>query len=292
MRLGRLMNVLEKNIATLSELAIAFNNLPTGANVHNWRWPDVLKYLLYSLPEGKWADREELETMAQVNGSNREQIRKAFQDLADDSLLTTELTMRGTDRGMRDARVVKLEYTARQKVALAMKDAKPLPTQSALPPTQMQTDKVFVVYGHDHEMQETVARLLERQGLEAVLLHEQANEGRVLIQKVEDHSTAGFAIVLLSPDDESRPMKREKGVKEKPRPRARQNVVLELGLCIGKLTRKRVFILYRPGPNFEFPSDMEGMMRSEYHSPKGNWRNDLIKEMKACGYKVTTEKLP
>ncbi len=65
-----------------------------------------------------------------------------------------------------------------------------------------------------------VARFLERIGFEAIILHEQANQGRTIIEKIEAHSEVGFAVVMLTPDDVG-------GVKDCPQqPRARQNVLL------------------------------------------------------------------
>jgi Predicted nucleotide-binding protein containing TIR-like domain len=83
--------------------------------------------------------------------------------------------------------------------------------------------KAFVVHGHDEAARESVARFLERIGFEPIILHEQANQGRTVIEKIEAHGDVGFAIVLLTPDDEGR----LKGGTSQPRPR--QNVLLELG---------------------------------------------------------------
>jgi hypothetical protein len=88
------------------------------------------------------------------------------------------------------------------------------------------SSKVFVVHGHDEGARESVARFLERLGLDAIILHEQANRGRTVIEKVEAHSDVGFAVVLLTPDDEGCV---KGGV---PAPRVRQNVLLELGYFI------------------------------------------------------------
>jgi predicted nucleotide-binding protein len=63
-------------------------------------------------------------------------------------------------------------------------------------------NKVFVVHGHDEGAREAVARFLEKIGLEPIILTEQLNKGRAIIEKFEDHAgAAGFAIVLLTPDD-------------------------------------------------------------------------------------------
>ncbi|WP_052458438.1 TIR domain-containing protein, partial [Xanthomonas citri] len=66
------------------------------------------------------------------------------------------------------------------------------------------SNRVFIVHGHDGEAREAVARFLGRLGLEPIILHEQANRGRTVIEKVEAHSDVGFAVVLLTPDDEGR----------------------------------------------------------------------------------------
>jgi len=63
------------------------------------------------------------------------------------------------------------------------------------------SQKVFVVHGHDGEAKESVARCLEKLGLTAVILHEQPNQGRTIIEKFEDYADVGYAVVLLTPDD-------------------------------------------------------------------------------------------
>ncbi len=53
--------------------------------------------------------------------------------------------------------------------------------------------KVFVVHGHDEGAREAVARFLEQIGFEAIILHEQANQGRTIIEKVEAHGNVGLS---------------------------------------------------------------------------------------------------
>lgn len=114
-------------------------------------------------------------------------------------------------------------------------------------------DKVFVVHGHDEEAKQSVARLLEEFGLEAIILHEKTTEGRTIIEKCEHHSDVDFAVILLPPDDVG--AEKEKTSELKARPR--QNVILELGYFLGTLTRKRVCPLYK-GP-IDLPSDYIGV---------------------------------
>jgi predicted nucleotide-binding protein len=137
--------------------------------------------------------------------------------------------------------------------------------------------KVFVVHGHDDGARESVARFLEKIGFQAIILHEQANQGRTIIEKVEAYADVGFAVVLLTPDDEG-------GVKGGPmQARARQNVILELGYFIGRLGRSRVMAL-RVG-DVEIPSDFHGVVYEPYASG-GPWTSALGRELEAAGFEI------
>lgn len=144
------------------------------------------------------------------------------------------------------------------------------------------SNRVFVVHGHDEGARESVARFLEKMDFEAIILHEQANQGRTVIEKVEAHGDVGFAVVLLTPDDEG-------CTKGKPsEPRARQNVLLELGYFIGRLGRERVCALKRG--EVEVPSDFAGMVWVPMDSSNG-WRFSLANELKAAGYTIDLNKV-
>jgi predicted nucleotide-binding protein len=148
-------------------------------------------------------------------------------------------------------------------------------------------NRIFIVHGHDEAMKQGVARTLEKIGLEPIILHEKSNEGRTIIEKFTDYSDVSFAIVILSPDDLAYPKDQSaKGAKL----RARQNVIFELGFFIGKLGRNRVLVLYQKENNFEMPSDYSGVLYIPYDK-SGQWRLELIKELKACGYDVDANKL-
>lgn len=142
--------------------------------------------------------------------------------------------------------------------------------------------KVFIVHGHDEGARETIARFLSKIGFEPIILHEQANQGRTVIEKVEAHGEVGFAVVLLTPDDEGSV---KGGV---PQPRARQNVLLELGYFIGRLGRDRVCALKRG--DLEIPSDWEGVVNESYDAGNG-WKLALGRELKAAGFDVDWNKV-
>jgi hypothetical protein len=137
--------------------------------------------------------------------------------------------------------------------------------------------KIFIVHGHDEGSRESVARFLEKIGFEPIILHEQANRGRTVIEKVEAHGDVGFAVVLLTPDDEGCV---RGGSLE---PRARQNVLLELGYFIGRLGRDHVCALKRG--ELEIPSDFAGVVW-ELMDSSGGWKQALARELKAAGHYI------
>lgn len=142
------------------------------------------------------------------------------------------------------------------------------------------TKKVFVVHGHDDLAKIDVARLLERLKLEPVILHEQPDMGRTIIEKFTDHAAeTSFAIVLLTPDDVGYPKSKPDDRKE----RARQNVILELGYFVGNFGRKKVCALHKG--HVEIPSDYAGVIYKAMDDA-GHWKLELAKEMKAAGLPV------
>jgi len=144
------------------------------------------------------------------------------------------------------------------------------------------TNKVFIVHGHNEAVKQEVARFVEHLKLEAVILHEQVNRGRTIIEKFEANSSdVNFAIVLLTADDEGKAITESDYQK-----RARQNVIFEMGYFVGKLSRSNVFMLLDDG--VEKPSDMDGIV---YTSLKDDWKTMLFKELYDCGYKVDPKDL-
>lgn len=119
-------------------------------------------------------------------------------------------------------------------------------------------------------------------GLEAIVLHEQPNAGKTIIEKFENAADVGFAIVLLTPDDEGGLVGEEK------HSRARQNVVFELGYFIGRLKRSHVAALVKG--NVEIPSDVNGFAYIGVDNA-GFWKMKVSQELKACGYDVDMNKI-
>lgn len=145
--------------------------------------------------------------------------------------------------------------------------------------------RIFIVHGHDTALKVTVARILEKLDLESVILHEQENNGKTIIEKFESNAEeCGYAVILLTADDWGY-AKEENDDSKKAR--ARQNVVFEMGFFMGKLGRDRVFLLLDKG--VDKPGDLDGII---YH-PTDNetWKYDLVKELRSSGYNVDANKI-
>lgn len=148
---------------------------------------------------------------------------------------------------------------------------------------ELDTSKVFIVHGHDNEAKYTTARFVEKLGLEAIILHEQASKGKTIIEKIEEHSNVGFAIVLYTSCDVGK-SKDEQELK----PRARQNVVFEHGYLIGKIGRENVCALVKG--DVEKPNDISGVVYVDMDS-HGAWKIALAREMKSSGYDIDMNKI-
>jgi predicted nucleotide-binding protein len=154
---------------------------------------------------------------------------------------------------------------------------------SKLPISSLNYSKIFIVHGHNVAVQQSVARTVEKLGLTPIILHEQANAGKTIIEKFEANSEVGFAIILLTDDDEGK-SKTDIELQK----RSRQNVVLELGYFIGKLGRDRVLPLYTEG--VELPSDIHGLLYVPLDKAD-TWKFALVRELKAAKYEVDANKL-
>lgn len=134
------------------------------------------------------------------------------------------------------------------------------------------TNKCFIVHGHDEARKFEVARFVENDlRKKAIILHEQPNKGRTIIEKFEDYSKVDFAVALWTADDDGK-SKKESDLKD----RARQNVIFETGFFIGKLGRENVIVLHEDG--VDIPSDYSGVI---FLRLADNWKDDLRREVDA-----------
>ena len=138
---------------------------------------------------------------------------------------------------------------------------------------------IFIVHGHDNAIKLEVARLIEKIGYKAIILHEQPDAGRTIIEKLEENiSNSCFGIVIYTGCDEGRC-----SGETELRKRARQNVVFEHGYLRAKLGPNRICSLYEE--NVELPTDLSGVLYKPIDK-EGAWKYAIAKEMKAAGLEV------
>jgi predicted nucleotide-binding protein len=137
---------------------------------------------------------------------------------------------------------------------------------------------------HDHGRMQAVARFIEYLELSPIILHERASKGSTIIEKLEKHASVAFAIILLTPDDVGSIATDQNDL----RPRARQNVVLELGYFMGKLGRMRTCALIVEG--VEIPTDYSGVIYILIDENDA-WKFKLAKELRAVGLPINMNRV-
>ena len=148
--------------------------------------------------------------------------------------------------------------------------------------------KVFVVYGHDSEARTQLEAMLRRWELDPLILDQLPSEGATIIEKLERYTQdVNFAVVLATPDDIGYRANHEDELAY----RARQNVVLELGMMLAKLGRKNVAILMKQQDKMERPSDIQGLIYIPFKDSVTDGAVLLAKEMSAQGYNIDVKKL-
>jgi CheY-like chemotaxis protein len=117
----------------------------------------------------------------------------------------------------------------------------------------------FIVHGHDETAKLSLKNFLQNSLRlpEPIILHEQPNLGRTIIEKFEAYAAASqLVFVLLTPDDAV-----ARGAEpDDAKRRARQNVIFEMGFLLGTLGRRsgRVILLFKPP--LDLPSDIAGVI--------------------------------
>ena len=156
------------------------------------------------------------------------------------------------------------------------------PTAEEAAPT-----RVFIVYGHDVDAREQLELLLRRLKLDPVILQNMPGGGDTIIEKLEELTDADYACVLVTPDDEGRKRNEED---EPFRSRARQNVVLELGMVLARLGRRRVTILVK-GEEIESPSDIDGLLYIKFQENVDETKTPLAVNLQEAGFTIQVKDL-
>ena len=144
---------------------------------------------------------------------------------------------------------------------------------------------IFVVHGRDHESRDQLELILRRLGLSPFVLQVTGGGGDTLIEALEKMigktAQSAFGIVLVTPDDMGY-LKTEKP--EEAKARARQNVIMEMGMLLASLTRKRCAILVKGF--VEMPSNMGGIITVPYNDHVKEAVPKLVQRLQEAGYKL------
>jgi predicted nucleotide-binding protein len=284
----------EEKVLTLDEQRAAAGRLE--ARIAELRALDVSKIESGSDPSVQDLEQRIKSTLANIYGDNSRQYQR-LQGAT--HLDTTSYTLsldfgyghggggtpvseirEGVDRGRNRAiSILQGEVDAlKENLQFLPSSALPQPAATQIPKAEP-SDEIFIVHGRDDAAKEIVARVISRAGLKPVILHEQPNGGKTIIEKFEKHgSAAGFAVIIASPDDVGGLAgSGSSGLQ----PRARQNVIGEMFWFAGRLGRERVCALVKG--DIEMPTDFAGVVYTPMDA-HGGWKNKLLQELDAAGY--------
>jgi predicted nucleotide-binding protein len=151
------------------------------------------------------------------------------------------------------------------------------------PATTCSDGTIFVVHGRDHDARDQLELVLRRLGLEPFVLQVTGGGGDTLIEALEKQigksAQSSFGIVLVTPDDMGY-LKTE--APEDAKPRARQNVIMEMGMLLASLTRKRCAILQKGF--VEMPSNMGGVITIPFNDHVREAVPKLVQRLQEAGY--------
>ena len=125
--------------------------------------------------------------------------------------------------------------------------------------------------------------------LDPFVLGNTAGSGLTIIESLENEILSPkkgkrFGIVLLTPDDVG--YKQEDGP-DNAEPRARQNVVMEMGMLIAAFGRPRVAILKKG--HVEVPSDASGIIYLSFNSHVKETAAKLCQRLREAGFELSPD---
>ena len=159
----------------------------------------------------------------------------------------------------------------------------------ALPESEDKT--IFVVHGHDPQARMELQFALLHLGLQPFVLANTSGGGLTIIEALEKEIGPGadrvrFGIVLLTPDDIG--YSNTEG-SQNAKPRARQNVILEMGMLISAIGRQNVAVLMKG--SLEIPSDAEGILRLQFQSHVQETITKLCEHLMQAGFGLNPENI-
>ena len=228
-------------------------------------------------------DKESARTLLEAGGFEVAQEKRLANDTGWQLRLTSGQIVSVYDKG-----TFLVQGKDTEAVRSSLGGDEPAPAAGLAAVSEAPSRKVFVVYGHDKTARTELEAMLRRWGLEPLIMDQLPSEGQTVIEKLERlRKEANFAVVLATPDDEGNKAGRE----DEKAYRARQNVVLELGMMLAVLGRSRVAILLKNQVNMERPSDIQGLIYIPFKEDVKEAALSLAKEINAQGIMINLSKV-
>ena len=182
---------------------------------------------------------------------------------------------------------LQLQGKNKDQFAVKIADALQSPLQAAVE-VKNEEKKIFLVHGHDREARDQTELVLMRLGLQPFILQNNDGGSKTIIEALEQHiyDEAAFGIVLLTPDDFGYA---KTGTEADRQPRARQNVILEMGMVMAALGRPRMVILKKGA--VELPSDAGGILYIEFNDHPREIVPKLVQRLQSAGFSIDTAKV-
>ena len=167
----------------------------------------------------------------------------------------------------------------------------PLLDETVLPAATVESiseKKIFIVHGHDSEARDQLELILRRLGMEPFILQNAEASSKTLVEALEAsiYKETGLGIILMTPDDYGYSKSQSEADRQ---PRARQNVILEMGMVMASLGRERMLILKKGA--LEMPSDAAGIQYHEFNDHVREVVPKLVKRLQQLGFKIDTSKI-
>ncbi|MBZ5709618.1 TIR domain-containing protein [Nannocystis pusilla] len=237
-----------------------------------------LEQLVSSLGiDGDWTD----------SGSNRHFTSKPLGGIMCYSPSTNNIWFQGKAAGKA---ALEQALTAALRGPLPPVAGSPPPPLGSAGPAQPVANgtRIFVVHGHDEQARDQLELVLHKLGLEPFVLQNSGGGGLTIIEALEKEiatpNRTHFGIVLMTPDDMGYSAKDGASAAA---PRARQNVVLEMGMMIAALTRSKVAILKKG--HLETPSDAAGILYKGFNMHVKEVVPWLVDRLRHAGINVSAD---
>lgn len=148
--------------------------------------------------------------------------------------------------------------------------------------------KIFIVYGHDTNTLDQLELILRRADLSPYILKNESEETKTIIEALEGNiqTNCGCGIVLLTPDDYG--YSKDKTDIDK-QARARQNVILEMGMILAAFGRQRTLILKKG--NLEIPSDINGVLYIDFNDRVDEVKDKIANKLEKLGFNINRAKM-